>query len=94
MRHLKEHALRYVITLLLDFHSNNSSRKVLEVIVLEKRYIYLTDSLILNLIPSVINVVTFMVYFLHFINVYIGLIIIDVIIIYIWTELVKNPKLF
>ena len=31
---LKEHALRHVITLLLDFHSNNSSRKVLEVIIL------------------------------------------------------------
>jgi len=94
MRNLKDHALRYVITLLMDFYSNNSSREVLEVIVLGERYIYLMDSLILNLIPSVINVVTFIVYFLHFINIYIGLVIIDIIVIYIWTKLVKNPKLF
>jgi ABC-type transport system involved in Fe-S cluster assembly fused permease/ATPase subunit len=83
MRNLKEHALRYIITLLLDFYSNNSSREVLEVIVLGERYIYLADSLILNLIPSAINVVTFIVYFSHFINIYVGLIIIDVIVIYI-----------
>jgi len=83
MRNLKEHALRHVITLLIDFYSNNSSREVLEVIVLGERYIYLADSLILDLIPSVINIITFVVYFSHFINIYIGLIIIDVIIIYI-----------
>jgi len=83
MRNLKEHALRYVITLLMDFYSNNSSREVLEVIVLEKRYINLADSLILNLIPSAINIITFIVYFSNFINIYIGLIIIDVIVIYI-----------
>jgi ABC-type transport system involved in Fe-S cluster assembly fused permease/ATPase subunit len=80
---LKEHALRHIITLSLDFYSNNSSREVLEVIVLGEQYIYLVDSLILNLIPSAINVVTFIVYFSHFINIYIGLIIIDIIIIYI-----------
>ena len=83
MRNLKEHALRHVITLLIDFYSNNSSREVLEVIVLGERYIYLADSLILNLIPSIINVITFIVYFSHFINTYIGLIVIDVIVIYI-----------
>jgi len=83
MRNLKEHALRYIMTLLIDFYSNNSSREVLEVIVLGERYIYLADSLILNLIPSAINIITFIVYFSHFINTYIGLIIIDVIIIYI-----------
>jgi ABC-type transport system involved in Fe-S cluster assembly fused permease/ATPase subunit len=94
MRNLKEHALRHVITLLMDFYSNNSSREVLEVIVLGERYIYLIDSLILNSIPSTINIITFMVYFSHFINAYVGLIIIDIIVIYIWTELVKNPKLF
>jgi len=94
MRNLKEHALRHIITLLLDFYSNNSSREVLEVIVLGEQYIYFADSLILNLIPSAINVITFIVYFLHFINVYIGLIIIDIIVIYIWIKLVKNPKLF
>jgi len=94
MRNLKEHALRYIIILLMDFYSNNSSREVLEVIVLGEWYIYLTDSLILDLIPSVINIITFMVYFLHFINAYIGLIIINIIVIYIWTKLVKNPKLF
>jgi len=94
IRNLKEYALRYVITLLTDFYSNNSSGEVLEVIVLGERYIYLADSLILNSIPSAIDIITFMVYFSHFIDVYIGLIIIDVIVIYIWTELVKNPKLF
>jgi ABC-type transport system involved in Fe-S cluster assembly fused permease/ATPase subunit len=83
MRNLKEHALRHIITLLLDFYSNNSSREVLEFIVLGEQYIYLADSLILDLIPSTINIVTFVVYFLHFINIYIGLIIIDIIIIYI-----------
>ena len=80
---LKEYALRYIIILLMDFYSNNSSREVLEVIVLGEQYIYLVDSLILNLILSVINIITFMVYFLHFINIYIGLIIIDIIVIYI-----------
>jgi ABC-type transport system involved in Fe-S cluster assembly fused permease/ATPase subunit len=83
MRNLKEYALRYVIALLMDFYSNNSSREVLEVMVLGERYIYLADSLILNLIPSAINIITFIVYFSHFINIYIGLIIIDVIVIYI-----------
>jgi len=83
MRNLKEHALRHVITLLMDFYSNNSSREVLEVIVLGEWYIYLTDSLILDLIPSAINIITFVVYFLYFINIYIGLIIINVIVIYI-----------
>ena len=83
IHNLKEYVLRHIITLSMDFYSNNSSREVLEVIVLGKRYIYLTDSLILNLIPSAINIITFIVYFSHFINAYIGLIIIDVIIIYI-----------
>jgi len=83
MRNLKEHALRHVITLSMDFYSNNSSREVLEVIVLGERYINLADSLILDLIPSAINIITFIVYFLNFINIYIGLIIIDVIVIYI-----------
>jgi hypothetical protein len=83
MRNLKEHALRYVIILLLDFYSNNSSREVLEVIVLGEQYIYLADSLILDLIPSAINIITFIVYLSHFINIYIELIIIDVIVIYI-----------
>jgi len=83
MRNLKEYALRHVMTLLIDFYSNNSSGEVLEVIVLGERYIYLVDSLILDLIPSAINIITFMVYFSHFIDVYIGLIIIDVIVIYI-----------
>jgi len=94
MRNLKKHALRHVMTLLIDFYSNNSSREVLEVIGLEKWYIHLTESLILDLIPSTINIITFVVYFSHFIDIYIGFIIIDVIVIYIWTELVKNPKLF
>ena len=83
MRNLKEYALRHVITLLMDFYSNNSSREVLEVIVLGERYIHLADSLILDSIPSAINVVTFVVYFSHFIDVYVGLIVIDVIVIYI-----------
>jgi len=91
---LKEHALKYIITLSMDFHSNNSSREVLEVMVLREQYIHFVDSLILNSIPSAIDIITFIVYFSHFINAYIGLIIIDVIIIHIWTELIKNPKLF
>ena len=91
---LKKHALKHIITLSMDFHSNNSFGEVLEVIVLEEQYIYLIDSLILNSIFSAINIITFVVYFLHFIDAYIGLIIIDIIVIHIWTELIKNPKLF
>ena len=91
---LKKYTSRYVMTLLMDFYSNNSFGEVLEAIVLGKWYIYLADSLILDLIPFAIDVVTFIVYFSHFINAYIGLIVINIIVIYIWTELVKNPKLF
>ena len=94
MRNLKKHVLRHVMTLLIDFHSNNSSREVLAVIGLGERYIHLVESLIFNLIPFTINIITIIIYFLHFINIYIGLVIIDVIVIYIWTELIKNPKLF
>jgi len=36
MRNLKEHALRYVMTLLIDFYGNNSSREILEVIGLRE----------------------------------------------------------
>jgi hypothetical protein len=67
----------------MDFYSNNSFREVLEIIVLKKWYIYFTDSLILNLILFEIDIITFIVYFSHFIDIYIGLIIIDIIIIYI-----------
>jgi hypothetical protein len=67
----------------MDFYSNNSFREVLEIIVLKKWYIYFTDSLILNLILFAIDIITFIVYFSHFIDIYIGLIIIDIIIIYI-----------
>jgi ABC-type transport system involved in Fe-S cluster assembly fused permease/ATPase subunit len=94
MCNLKEYALRHVITLSIDFYSNNSSREVLKVIVLGEWYIHFTDSLILNSILSVINIITFIVYFSHFINIYIGLIIIDIIVIYIWTKLIKNFRLF
>jgi len=94
IHNLKKYVLRYVIILLMDFYINNSSREVLAVIGLGKRYINLIGSLILNLIPSTINIITFMVYFSYFINIYVGLIIIDVIVIYIRTKLVKNPKLF
>ena len=83
IHNLKEHALRHVMTLSLDFYSNNNSREVLEVIVLGEQYIHLTESLILDLIPSTINIITFVVYFSHFINAYIGLIIIGIIVIYI-----------
>ena len=83
MRNLKEYALRHVMTLLMDFHSNNSSGEVLEAIILKEQYIYFTNSLILDSIPFIINIITFMVYFSHFINIYIRLIIIDIIIIYI-----------
>ena len=94
MRNLKEHVLRHVIILLMDFYSNNSFGEVLAVIGLEKLYIYFVESLILNLIPSIINIITFIVYFLHFINIYVRLIIINIIVVYIWTKLIKNPKLF
>ena len=83
MCNLKEYTLKYIITLLLNFYSNNSFREVLEVIVLGEQYIYFINSLIFDLIPSAIDVITFIVYFLHFIDVYIGLIIIDIIVIYI-----------
>ena len=80
---LKEYTLKHIITLSMDFYSNNSFREVLEVIILGEQYIYFINSLIFDLIPSAINIITFVVYFLYFINTYIGLIIIDIIVIYI-----------
>jgi ABC-type transport system involved in Fe-S cluster assembly fused permease/ATPase subunit len=55
---------------------------------------YLTEMVFLNIVPLAVDFITITAYILHVINRYIRLIIIAIVIIYIWTELAKNPKLF
>ena len=82
-RNIKEGALKHVIKLLIDFHNDKSSIKVIEVINLEERFVNLIDYLLFNTMPSIINITIITVYLLHFINRYIRLIIIAVVILQI-----------
>jgi len=91
---IKEGAFRHIMELSMDFHNNKSSAKIVEVINLEKRFINFADYLLFNTMPSIINIITITVYLLHFIDGYIGLIAITVVVLQIWAELAKNPKLF
>jgi len=79
-RNIKEGALKHIIELLIDFYNDKSSIEVVEVINLGKRFVNLMDYLLFNIMPSIINIITIIVYLLHFINGYIGFIIIAVII--------------
>ena len=66
--------------LLIDFYNDKSSIEVMEVIKLGERFVNLMDYLLFNTMPSIINIITITVYLLYFINRYIGLIIIAVVI--------------
>ena len=67
----------------MDFYNDKSSIKVIEVINLEKQFINLIDYLLFDTMPSIINITIITVYLLHFINGYIGLIIIAIVILQI-----------
>ena len=82
-RNIKEGALRHVIELLMDFYNNKSSTEVVEVINLGEQFINLVDYLLFNTMPSIINITIITVYLLHFINRYIRLITIAVVILQI-----------
>jgi len=77
---IKEGALRYTMELLIDFYNDKSSIEVVEVINLEKQFINLVDYLLFDIMPSIINIITITVYLSHFINGYIRLIIIAVVV--------------
>jgi ABC-type transport system involved in Fe-S cluster assembly fused permease/ATPase subunit len=79
-RNIKEGALRYIIELLIDFYNDKSSIEVVEVINLGERFVNLIDYLLFNTMPSIIDIITIIVYLSHFINRYIGLIIIAVVV--------------
>ena len=79
-RNIKEGALRYIIKLLIDFYNDKSSIEVIEVINLGERFINFIDYLLFNIIPSIINIITITVYLSHFINRYIRLIIIAIVV--------------
>ena len=93
-RNIKEGALRYVMELLIDFYNDKSSIEIMEVINLGERFVNLVDYLLFNIMPSIINITIIIVYLLYFINRYIGLIVIAVVILQIWAKLAKNLKLF
>jgi len=77
---IKEGALKYIIKLLTDFYNNKSFIEVIEVINLGKRFVNFIDYLLFNIMPSIINIITIIVYLLHFINGYIRLIIIAIVV--------------
>jgi ABC-type transport system involved in Fe-S cluster assembly fused permease/ATPase subunit len=80
---IKEEALRHIIKLLIDFYNNKSSIEVIEVINLEKRFINFMDYLLFNTMSFIINIIIITVYLSHFINGYIGLIAIAVVVLQI-----------
>jgi len=93
-RNIKEGGFGHVIGLLIDFYKDKSFREVLEVLGLEKRFVSIAEIVFLNIVLLAVNFITITAYILYVINGYIGLIIIAIVVIYIWTKLTKNPKLF
>ena len=91
---IKKGAFRHIMELLMDFYNNKSSAEVVEVINLGEQFVNLADYLLFNTMPSIIDIITITVYLLHFIDGYIGLIAITVVVLQIWAELAKNFKLF
>ena len=67
----------------MDFYNDKSSIKVIEVINLGEWFVNLMDYLLFNTMPSIINITIIIVYLSHFINGYIGLIIIAVVVLQI-----------
>ena len=66
----------------------------MEVINLKEQFVNLVNYLLFNIMPSIINITIIIVYLSHFINGYIGLIIIAIVVLQIWAKLAKNLKLF
>jgi len=93
-RNIKEGVFKHTMELLIDFYNDKSSAEVMEIINLKERFVNLVDYLLFNIMPSIIDIITIIVYLSHFINRYIRLIVIAIVILQIWVELVKNPKLF
>ena len=82
-RNIKEGAFRHTIELLIDFYNNKSSIEIVEVINLGKQFVNFVDYLLFNTIPFIINIITIIVYLSHFINRYLRLITIAVVILQI-----------
>jgi len=80
---IKEGGFRHIIGLLIDFYKDKSSRKVLEVLGLGKRFISIAEMVFLNTVPLVVDFITITAYMSHVINRYIRLIIIATVVIYI-----------
>jgi len=93
-RNIKEGGFGHVIGLLIDFYKDKSSREVLEVLGLGKRFVSIAEMVFLDIVPLAVDFITITAYMLYVIDRYIGLIIIAIVVIYVWTELAKNPKLF
>ena len=77
---IKKGALRYIIKLLIDFYNNKSFIEVVKVIKLREQFINFINYLLFNTMPSIINIITITVYLSHFINGYIRLITIAIVI--------------
>jgi len=82
-RNIKKGGFRHVIELLMDFYKNKSSREVLEVLGLGERFIFITEIIFLNVVPSTVNFIIITAYMLHVINKYIRLIVIAIVVVYI-----------
>jgi len=93
-RNIKEGGFGHVMGLLMDFYKDKSSGEVLEVLGLGERFVSMAEMVFLNTVPSAVDFITITAYISYVIDRYIGLIIIAIVIIYIWTEFAKNPKLF
>jgi ABC-type transport system involved in Fe-S cluster assembly fused permease/ATPase subunit len=64
----------------MDFYNDKSSIEVVEVINLGEQFVNLMDYLLFNTMPSIIDIITITVYLSHFINRYIRLIVIAVVV--------------
>lgn len=82
-RNIKKSGFKYIMKLLIDFHKDKSSREVLEVLSLKKRFISIAEIIFLNTVPSAFKFIIITAYISHIINKYIRLIIIAIVIIYI-----------
>ena len=82
-RNIKEGGFGYIIGLLIDFYKDKSSREVLEVLGLGKRFVSIAEIIFLNIVPLIVDFITITAYILYVINRYIRLIIIATVVIYI-----------
>ena len=69
--------------LLIDFYKNKSSREVLEVLGLGKRFISVVEMVFLNMVPLAVDFIIIIAYISRVINRYIRFIVIAIVIIYI-----------